>query len=215
MSFDFSGFRTENGLFLTLVVVVQGLWRRLHNAAIAPHLPARPSINIDPSARLRGLAHIHIAGNFRAGRHLWLEAVTRDNDATFSPRIEIGRNVIVNDDVHIAATHHVRIGDDVLIASRVFISDHGHGNYRDAGLADPDVPPRLRPVDRDRETIIEANVWIGDMVAVLPGARIGRGSVVGSNSVVTGDVPPHCIVGGVPARILRRYDGESRQWRPA
>lgn len=212
MSFDFAGFRAENGLFLTLQAVWQGLWRRLHNAGVSRSLPGRPAINIDPSARLRGMAHIHIAGNFRAGRHLWLEAVTRDNDMVFSPQIDIGLNVIVNDDVHIAATHYVSIGDDVLIASRVFITDHGHGDYRKANGADPEVPPRLRQVNQNRSTIIEANVWIGDMVSILPGVRIGRGSVIGSNSVVTTDVPPYCIAAGVPARIIRRYESRSREW---
>jgi acetyltransferase-like isoleucine patch superfamily enzyme len=212
MEFDFGRFRAYNGTFLTIRVIGQGILRRLHNIGVSRGLPGRPQVDIDPSARLRGLSCIHIAGNFRAGRHLWLEAVTRDDDTHFNPRIEIGHNVIVNDDVHIAATHHVTIGDDVLIASRVYISDHGHGNYRVPGMADPEMPPRLRPVDRDLTTIIEANVWIGDMVAVLPGVRIGRGSVIGSNSVVASDIPPHSIAVGAPARVVRRYHPASREW---
>lgn len=215
MSFAFQKFRAENGLFLTFFVIAQGLWRRVHNAGVARALPGRPAINIDPSVRLRGLAHIHIAGNFRAGRHLWLEAVTQDNESLFNPRIEIGHNVIVNDDVHIAATNLVQIGDNVLIASRVFISDHGHGNYRTAGAADPATPPSLRPIDRDRATVIEENVWIGEMVSIMPGVRIGAGSVIGSNSVVTADVPPQCVAAGTPARVIRRYDTASREWKPA
>ena len=60
--------------------------------------------------------------------------------------------------------------------------------------------------------VIGDNVWLGEKVAVLPGVRIGHGVVVGAGAVVTRDVPDHCIVAGVPARVIKRYDFERQQW---
>lgn len=164
---------------------------------------------------MRGIRHIRLGDGFRAGRHLWLEAVTRDQDRHYSPRLEIGRNVIINDDVHIAATHYVSIGDDVLLASRIYIADHSHGDYRTAGGADPEIAPRLREVGGSSHVIIEANVWIGELVSVLPGVTIGRGSVIGANSVVTRDIPPFCMAAGAPARVIKRFDRATGIWQRA
>jgi acetyltransferase-like isoleucine patch superfamily enzyme len=60
-------------------------------------------------------------------------------------------------------------------------------------------------VDR-KPIVIEDNVWIGERSTILKGVTIGRGSVVGCNSVVTHDVPPYCVVAGNPARIVKRLN---------
>ncbi|HEY1674315.1 MAG TPA: acyltransferase, partial [Streptosporangiaceae bacterium] len=98
------------------------------------------------------------------------------------------------------------IGDDVFTGPYVYITDQNHE------YADPDVPigrqwPANAPVS------IGAGSWLGAGAIVLPGSCIGRHVVVGAGSVVRGQVPDHCVVAGVPARIIRSYvagDG----WRP-
>jgi len=60
--------------------------------------------------------------------------------------------------------------------------------------------------------VIENGVWIGESVAVLPGAHIGYGSVIGANSVVKGVIPPGSIAVGTPARVIKRFDSGSQQW---
>jgi acetyltransferase-like isoleucine patch superfamily enzyme len=62
--------------------------------------------------------------------------------------------------------------------------------------------------------IIEDNVWIGESVSILPGVRIGRGSVIGSNSVVTRSVPAYSIAAGCPAKTIKKYDRTSNAWLP-
>jgi len=129
--------------------------------------------------------------------------------------VSIGSQVEVNDYVHIGARAAVRIGDRVLIASSVFISDHNHGYYGAAPEhSSPLVPPAERPY-QCQEVEIEDDVWLGEHVCVLPGVRIGRGAIVGAGSVVTSEIPPYTISVGVPARVIRRFDFDMGKWVPS
>lgn len=129
------------------------------------------------------------------------------------PVLILGDRIQVNDSVHVAAIDRVEIGDDTLIASRVFISDHNHGRYDGPDpLSTPDVPPELRPIS-SAPVVIGRKVWIGEGVAVLPGITIGDGAIVGAGAVVTRDIPPRSIAVGNPARVVRVYDDASGEWR--
>jgi lipopolysaccharide O-acetyltransferase len=55
-------------------------------------------------------------------------------------------------------------------------------------------------------SIIEDNVWLGEFVSILPGVTIGKGNIIGANSVVTQDIPPYSIAVGTPARVAKRFD---------
>ena len=68
------------------------------------------------------------------------------------------------------------------------------------------VPPIKRELRTKGEVVIGDNVWIGDKASILPGVIIGKGSIVGANSVVTKDVPPFTVVGGNPAKIIKKLD---------
>ena len=63
-----------------------------------------------------------------------------------------------------------------------------------------------------RPVFIEDNVWIGEFVSVLPGVRIGEGSVIGTMSVVTHDIPPFSIAVGSPARVIKRFNFATSCW---
>lgn len=125
--------------------------------------------------------------------------------------IRIGENVQINDYVHIAAGESVRIGDHVLIASKVFISDINHGNYTGENADSPDTSPALRALST-KPVVIEDNVWLGESVCVLAGVTIGKGSIIGSLSVVSKSIPPFSIAVGAPAKVIKVYDFESKSW---
>ena len=112
-------------------------------------------------------------------------------------RIGIGRNCIVGEFSVIRGQGGVTIGDNVIIAPRVQIMAVEHV------FEDP-TRPILEQGLRALGIQIEDDVWIGAGAIILDGVRVGRGAVVGAGAVVTRDVPPHSVVAGVPARLLRR-----------
>jgi lipopolysaccharide O-acetyltransferase len=126
---------------------------------------------------IRGKRWIKVGKGFTTGRALRMEAYPADSSDRI--RIEIGEHVQLNDYVHIAAVEHVHIGNHVLIASKVFISDHNHGKYSEQGQDSPLVPPVARAL-HSKPVDIEDNVWIGEFVSILPGVRIGEGSIIGT-----------------------------------
>jgi len=118
--------------------------------------------------------------------------------------IRFGSDVQINDMCHITSLESVCIGDNVMIASRVFISDHNHGFYKDPGRSDLtqiSLPPRLRDCHCD-PVVIEDMVWIGEGVCILPGVTLGMGCIVGAGSVVTKSFPPYSVCVGNPAKLL-------------
>lgn len=108
--------------------------------------------------------------------------------------VRIGKCVQINENVFIQGAS---IGDFVMLAPGVAIHSRSHRHDR------KDVPMVLQGEEEPRPPVIEDDVWIGRNAVILPGVRIGRGALVGAGAVVTKDVEPGAIVGGVPARLIR------------
>ncbi|MGH4052327.1 MAG: DapH/DapD/GlmU-related protein [Clostridium sp.] len=127
-------------------------------------------------------------------------------------KIVIGKNCKIGDYVHISAGESVTIGDNCLMASKIFISDSSHGNYSvGTDISSPDTAPDSRPL-HTKAVSIGNNVWIGENVCILLGVNIGDGCIIGANSVVNRDIPSNCIAVGMPAKIIKKYDSELDQW---
>ena len=133
------------------------------------------------------------------------------NKLTNEKVIMFGNNVEINDYVHIAAGEKIVIGDNVLIASKVFISDLNHGNYKGENPDNPLSAPNSRELSTN-PIIIKDNVWIGEGVCIMPGVTIGFGCVIGALSVVTKDIPDYCIAVGSPAKVIKKYDFNKKKW---
>jgi lipopolysaccharide O-acetyltransferase len=157
---------------------------------------------------IRGRKNINLGYNLTTGKDCRLEAFTEE-----SKKILIfGKNVQINDYVHITAMQQVRIGDNVLMASKIYISDCIHGIYSgDQEHSSPDVPPMQRAYIC-KPVFIEDNVWIGEFVSILPGVTVGKGSIIGANSVVTKNIPPYVIAVGIPAKPVKQYNFETKRW---
>ena len=147
---------------------------------------SKPDLLVNPS-------NIQIGNNVEIRKGARLE--TR-GEKTKQPKIEIGDDTSIHFYFHCGAFQSVKIGKNVLIAGNVYISDHDHV------FSDPDVPPLHSGWDI-KPVIIEDEVWIGEGAKILKGVRVGKRAVIGANAVVTKDVPPHTIVGGIPAKIIR------------
>lgn len=127
-------------------------------------------------------------------------------------KLIIGKNCKIGDYVHIAAGERVVIGDNVLMGSKILISDLNHGNYSDVCEESmPNIPPDKRPI-HTKPVVIGDNVWLGDNVCILMGVTIGSGCIIGANSVVNRDLPKNCIAAGSPAKIVKIYDEKNKIW---
>lgn len=168
-----------------------------------------------PKARLirfpfdiRGKKYIKYGKNFTTGTGCRIEAYKFFSD---SPELIIGNNVQINDYVHLACGQSLIIEDDVLIASKVYISDINHGNYSGENQSFPEEKAKNRKIFSKSVKICE-NVWIGENAIILPGIEIGKNSIIGAGSVVTKNVPENCIVAGNPARIIKKYNFGNKKW---
>lgn len=157
---------------------------------------------------IRGRKFIDFGKEITTGVGCRLEAFSIDMRKT----MHFGNNVQINDYVHICAMYNVTIGNDVLIAGKVYISDNSHGSYKgDVNDTSPEIPPIKRPYMKNT-VIIEDNVWIGECVMVLPGVTIGKGAIIGANAVVCKDIAPYTIAVGQPARAIKKYSQITKRW---
>lgn len=99
----------------------------------------------------------------------------------------------------------VQIGNHVILAQNVVLSGLNH-NYEDISL-----PIHLQGVNV-APIIIEDNAWIAANSIITAGVTIGKHAIVAGGSVVTKNVPPHTIVAGNPAKIIKEYESESQKW---
>ena len=157
---------------------------------------------------IRGKKYIKYGKNFTTGTGCRIEAYKFFSD---SPKLIIGNNVQINDYVHLACGQSLIIEDDVLIASKVYISDINHGNYSGENHSFPEEKAKNRKIFSKPVKICE-NVWIGENAIILPGIEIGKNSIIGAGSVVTKNVPENCIMAGNPAKIIKKYNFGNKKW---
>lgn len=132
--------------------------------------------------------------------------LSRDKKALF-----IGNNCEMGDYNHIVAHERVEIGNNVLLASKIFISDTNHGSYSGKDQSAPDITPN----DRSLVSVpvkIGNNVWIGENAVILPGTEIGDGCIIGANAVVKGKFEDYTIIAGVPAKPVKHWNSENNSW---
>lgn len=156
---------------------------------------------------IQKLPHSRLFGFFNTIR-LWymskvLKIMPYDSNSKFengvyisnAKNLKIGKFVRINEDVFLQGS--ISIGDYVMIApnTSIYTTTHEHTAV--------DVAMVLQGDKEINEVVIENNVWLGRNVVVLPGVTVHEGSIVGANSVVTKDVAPFSIVGGVPAKLIK------------
>jgi acetyltransferase-like isoleucine patch superfamily enzyme len=138
----------------------------------------------------------------------WIETIPQYASSKFEPELKIGAGTYIGHRCHIIVCDKMTIGRDVTIADNVYITDNLHG-FEDISCG---VMPQ--PLKVPGPVTIEDEVWIGERVCIMPNVTIGKHSVIGANSVVTKDIPPYSIAVGSPARVIKQYNHDSKQWEP-
>lgn len=157
-----------------------------------------PVIIINNSARIILKDNVWLKSN-KKSYHLNMHSRVKLMADRANAIIEIGENSRINGSC-IHAYKKIRIGRNCLIAANCQIID---GNGHD--LSFPEVENRINTMGDAREIIIGDNVWIGANSIILPGVKIGDGSVIAAGSVVSKDIPEMVIAGGNPATVLKSY----------
>ncbi|MBL8910330.1 MAG: acyltransferase [Archangium sp.] len=136
-------------------------------------------------------------GFLSIGAHTLLRSVNVPVELATSAgaRLSIGADCSINYGVSIGCTESIRVGARCRLGPYVMIVDTAFHELLDRSKRPPSQP-----------VVIEDDVWIGAKASIMPGVRIGRGSVVGTAAVVTKDVPPFSVVAGVPAKVVKTLD---------
>lgn len=128
------------------------------------------------------------------------------NDDTDNPEIEIGIGCSLGYCNHIAAVKKVVLGNYILTANNVYISDNLH-EYENIKI-----PIMHQPIRFKAEVAIGDGSWIGENACII-GAKIGKNCIIGANSVVTRDIPDYSVAAGVPAVVIKTYDTKKQSWQ--
>jgi acetyltransferase-like isoleucine patch superfamily enzyme len=133
-------------------------------------------------------------GRVRFGRFVWIGDGTKIR--CHEGEVIIGAKTVLGQECTISAYQHVRIGEQCVVADRAMFIDFDHGTVV------VERPVRVQGIYK-RDVDVGSNVWIGYGACILRGVKVGDNAVIGTNAVVTTDVPANAVVGGVPAKVIR------------
>lgn len=149
---------------------------------------------------------IHFGKNIGIGKYTYFLPCTEYEGVKYNPVIKIGDGCSIGIRNSFACIDRIEIGNNVLFAGYVHITDHSHG-YEDISL-----PVKRQKLISKGPVIIEDDCWLGFETEILSGVHIGKHSIVAARAVVTKDVPPYSIVAGNPAKVVKQYNFENKQW---
>ncbi len=140
-------------------------------------------------------------GRIEFGRFVWVGDGTKIR--CHEGVVSIGAKTVIGQECTISAYQRVRIGEQCVIADRAMFIDFDHG------VVEVERPIREQGIYK-RDVEVGSNVWIGYGACILRGVRVGDNSIIGTNSVVTKDVPANAVVAGIPARVIRMREAPAK-----
>ena len=163
------------------------------------------NVYIHPGVKIVRPQFISIGDNVRIGKNTDIYVhPERRNSKELILKIENG--VHIGNYNILGARRSVVLEENAMLGPRVIIYDHSH-DYENV-----EIPIKSQAVGVGGAVRIEKDCWIGANVIILSNVTIGRHAIVGANSVVNGDIPPYSVAVGAPARVIKRYDFDLKQW---
>lgn len=153
--------------------------------------------------KIEGIENITIGSDVYVAYKTWLAAVPHTNSNVC--KLSIGNGSRIGNFNHIYATESIIIENNVLTADKVYITDNLH-NYENVNI-----PILKQEIKQIGNVVIGEGAWLGENVCVI-GAKVGKNSVIGANSVVTRDIPDYVIAVGVPAKVIKKFNFELNKW---
>lgn len=151
--------------------------------------------------------HISIEDNVRIGNFCRLACYPEYAGEKLNPEIDIDSGCYIGDYFTVLSGSPVKLEKDVLIASNVLISSENHGIDAASDIPYKSQALIVKPV------VIGEGTWIGQNVVIMSGVTIGKGCVIGASAVVTKSMGDYCMAVGSPARIIKKFDFESAEWK--
>lgn len=188
------------GKFRNILPRLRGLYYGYKVLSVGKYL------SVEKNVVIRNPECIEFGENVYISKDALFLPLTSDFGKEYKPQIKIGNNVSIGIRNSFAAMNKIIIGDNVLFAGFVHITDHSHG-YEDINL-----PILKQECFSKGPVIIEDDCWLGFDCEILSGVHIGKHSIVAARAVVTKDIPPYSIVAGNPAKIIKQYNFETKKW---
>jgi acetyltransferase-like isoleucine patch superfamily enzyme len=160
-----------------------------------------------PPFRFAQLHQISLGENVIIHADCWITGLGDPSEK--GVKLSIGSHAGIGMGATIMAARQVVIGEYVVLARNVYISDHAHA------FKDVTIPISRQGIDNIKPVSIGRHTWLGQNAVVLPGVSIGEHCVIGANSVVNRSVPDFSVAVGAPARVVKTYNKSTGQWEKA
>lgn len=156
-------------------------------------------LNVKKGYSILGSQYMEFGAGCILYPNAWVECIDQYGNQRFKPSLVVGKRFTMQRYGHIGCINSIEIGDNVMLGSKVFITDHYHGHISKDTI---DIPPADRLLV-SKPVKVGNNVWVGDNVSIMPGITIGDNVIIGANSVITHSFPANVVIAGVPAKIIK------------
>lgn len=154
--------------------------------------------------RVLGKKYIYVGNNVHILNGARIEAVSKWHGKLLQPKLQIGEGTSMEQNCHIISADKLSIGRNCVFSADVYVADCSHQYVPGENALDTEL--EIKPTE------IGDGVFVGIGAKILPGVHLGDGCVIGANAVVTHDIPPYCVAAGVPAKMIKKYNFEKKQW---
>lgn len=149
--------------------------------------------------------NIEIGNRVNIWHHARIEAVKKYNSKIYFPKIIIEDNVSIQQNFHCTCASQIRIGKGTSITQNVGIFDIYH-NYEELEKSIVCQDIDTKPIE------IGEYCFIGMNSVIMPGTKLGKQTIVGAGSVISGSFPDYCVIAGAPAKVIKKYNDETKVW---